>query len=181
MAYVYVLEYSYPYDCANNVTIWDSKDAAYKQAAHDIQYTIRDSWDMTDATECKDAKEINDMIKCGDYEGAVYYFNRCDSNEGDRYESWSVSDQTVRSNATTPSVFSDDYFESDEDDDDCDSDECDCEDKSKSEEVYQATESGATCRGPCGGYNEYTYADKRDGTFICYACKMMAEAFKPTS
>lgn len=171
MSKVYILEYSYPFGGNTNISIWDNDIDAYKQAAHDMQYTIKDSWDMTNIYERDDAREINDRIKCGRYESAIKYFNNCSSNDGDRKEYWYVRAENPQTNACDPQIFADDYFASDDDDD------CDCDDKNSIEEVYQATESGATCRGPCGCYNEYAYADKRDGTFICYACKMMNSMF----
>jgi len=176
MAKVYVLEYSCPFDGENNVTIWDNEDDAYKQAANDIQYTIKDRWDMSNETERDDAREINEKIKAGAFKSAVIYFNKCDTNDCDSHESWHVSCEDTRVNASDPQVFADDYFASDDDEEHTCDENCD-DWKAQSEDVYQATESGATCRGPCGGYNEYAYADKRDGTFVCYACKIMSQTF----
>jgi hypothetical protein len=173
MTKVYVLEYSCPFDGNTSVTIWDNENDAYKQAAHDIQCTIKDRWDMSNETEREDAHEINERIKAGAFKSAVIYFNECDVNDRDTNESWHVRCEYTMVNASDPQVFADDYFEDNEHtcDENCD------DGKVESEDVYQATESGATCRGPCGGYNEYAYADRRDGTFVCYACKTMGQTF----
>lgn len=42
---------------------------------------------------------------------------------------------------------------------------------------FIATSNGATCRGPCGQFNEYAQADRADGTHICRQCSTFQHIF----
>ena len=173
MPIVYICQYICDYDGEKSMTVWETEPAAYKHAAYNIQCTVQDRWDMTNETERDDARNINNHIKSCNYRSAVRYFNDCDANSDDHQEIWSIYSEDVNDSASDPKIFPDSHFDSDEDDDVDDA----SSNTNAADKPFQATESGATCRGPCGGYNEYAYADKRDGTFVCYACKIMSQTF----
>jgi hypothetical protein len=178
---VWVIEWSYPSDGESNVTVWDGEKSAAKQACSEIQSRISDDWDMTDYDQASSARQINDYVSAGQYLKAVKYWNNCSSNcDSDYAMYWEVREAQVGdlSGASEPIVFDPDYFtalldsEEEEEDDgilDAEFEEVD--------EAYQASNPGATCRGPCGQFNEYAYANKRDGTHVCHSCRMMSQVF----
>lgn len=45
-----------------------------------------------------------------------------------------------------------------------------------SKNAYKASSSGASCRR-CPTTSEYAYADRPDGTYLCYSCKGMLQVF----
>ena len=180
---VWVIEWNYPSDGESNVTVWDSEKAAAKQACSEIQDRIADEWDMTDYDHAQEAQQINDYISAGSYLKAVKYWNNCHLNcDSDYAMYWHVREEQTRdlSDATDPRVFDPDFFEAllgdEEEEGDGDEDFDDSSD-SDDEEEYQASTPGANCRGPCGQHNEYAYANKRDGTYVCHSCKMMSQVF----
>lgn len=183
---VWTVEWSYPSENDSNISVWDSEDKARKQACSEIIDDVQ-NWDFSDPDMRACAKRINDCIIAGDYKSALLEYNdwQCNSD----YESqqfFSVTSRAVQSNSSNPSPI---IFSDDDDDDDCCSCDCcgddDCggcedEDDSDDDENYQASSPGAICRGPCGNRSDYAYADRRDGTHVCYQCKMMSQVFGGT-
>lgn len=180
---MFVLTWSYPYDGEHNVTVWQSHDEAWKAAAGDMQEEISNSWDMSDVDQATEATHINDLVANGRYKEAVQYFNDCSVNcDNECAMYWHVEDKAINQKANDPSVFLSDFFTAlnTDDDEDEDDDIIDAE-YEEVEEPYQASTPGATCRGPsCGYHSPDAYADKRDGTFVCYQCKMMSKVFGTT-
>lgn len=176
---VWVIEWSYPSDGESNVTVWDSEKAAAKQACSEIQDRISSEWDMTDYDYAQEARQINDYIAGGSYLKAVKYWNNCSANcDSDYAMYWHVREEVTKdlSDASDPQVFDPDYFEALLENEE-ESEEEDEEEEVDDEEEYLSTTPGATCRGPCKQYNEYAYANKRDGTHVCHSCKMMSQVF----
>lgn len=181
---VWTLEETFE-DNSTNVTCWNSQLAAQTQACAEIQSRIMDDWDMSDFASATEAKKINDHIKNNNFGRAISTFNIYVSNSnsgGIVY--YYVVERTEQNlfDATSPSIFDDDFFEAlvsnddDEDEDDSDSSLDDDSELSESS-PYQASDPGATCRGPCGQFNDYAFADKPDGTFVCHGCRLMSGAF----
>jgi hypothetical protein len=178
---VWVIEWNYPSDGESNVTVWDSEKSAAKQACSEIQDRISSEWDMADFDMAEEAKQINDYVSAGQYLKAVKYWNSCGANcDSDYAMYWHVREEQTRdlSDASEPQVFDPDYFTAllDEDSEE-EEDEDGIPDAEFEEEEYQASVPGATCRGPCTQHNEYAYANKRDGTYVCHSCKMMSQVF----
>jgi hypothetical protein len=152
---VWVLEWSYPYDGENNITLWASQVDAQKQALKEINDLISNDWDMDneDAATCAD--EISSFMGQGRYGDAIKRFNDYqDEYNSDYCQYWHVRSYPVLSSD---------------------------EDVTAIKPVpYKATTSGATCRGPCGQFNEYAYADKPDGTHMCRQCSTFHSIFGTT-
>jgi hypothetical protein len=182
---VWVIEWNYPSDGESNVTVWDSEKAAAKQACSEIQDRIQSEWDMADYDMASEARQINDYVSAGQYLKAVKYWNNCSTNcDSDYAMFWHVREEQTRdlSDAGDPQIFDPDYFTAlldEEEEGDGDEDFDDASD-SELEEEYTASVPGATCRGPCGQSNEYAYANKRDGTYVCHSCRMMSQVFGGT-
>lgn len=180
---VWVIEWNYPSDGESNVTVWDSEKSAAKQACSEIQDRIEAEWDMSDYDMAQEACQINNYISAGQFLKAVKYWNNCSANcDSDYAMYWHVREEQTRddSDATTPQVFDPSFFTALADADEDDGDEEEEEEEDDEEEEYQASTPGATCRGPCGQSNEYAYANKRDGTYVCHSCRMMSQVFGGT-
>lgn len=152
----------------NNATVWDSERAARQQAVSEILDDVRD-WDMDDPDIEKYAKDINDYASSGDLEGAMDAYNEYNGESYGGGLFYSVSERVLLSLAdaapVTPLLFDDESEEEEEDDEDGD------------DAPFVATTPGATCRGPCGNYNPDAYADRSDGTHLCYQCKTFSSIF----
>lgn len=175
---VWVLTWEKPSDCEHHITVWDSEQAALSQACSEIQDAISSDWDM-DLYDCAvQAKSINDAICNGDLRAAMRLYNEWES-DSDYGCFFNVSQkQSLSTNdAATPEVFDEDFFTALLPDDDG-SDEDEEENEEKVDNTpYQATSPGATCRGPCGSYNDMAYADQRNGTYCCYQCRTFSHIF----
>lgn len=149
---VWVVEWSYPYDNENNVTVWANKVDAQKQACKEINELINE-WDMDDVHAASCAEDISDMVGRGQYAEAIRRFNDYqDEYNSDYAQYWFVSSKPVLSgDGSEPST--------------------------NAPVAYKATTSGATCRGPCGQHNEYAYADRPDGTHLCRQCSTFQHIF----
>lgn len=149
---VWALEWSYPYDNENNVTLWSSQSDAQKQALKEINELI-DDWDMDDEHAAACAEDIEDMTRRGHLGEAIKRFNDYqDEYNSDYAQYWFVSSKQILTfddgSGTKPTPV-----------------------------AFKAATSGATCRGPCGQYNEYAYADKSDGTHMCRQCSTFQHIF----
>lgn len=175
---VWIITWEKPSEGEHSVTVWTSERSALMQVCTEIQNTIECDWDMEDYDCASRAKRINDAIACGDYRDAMSLYNdwEADSDYGCFYGVCEKASLTQQ-DAGTPTIFDESFFTALCPDDDG-SDEDEEEDEEEVDESpYQATVAGATCRGPCGSYNDMAYADKRDGTYCCYQCKTFAHIF----
>ena len=162
---IWVLQWSSSDDA--NVSLWQTEQDALTQAASEIQSGILADWDMNDPEVHDTAKSIFDTINSGNIRQAIHEWNDAQSELGYDYPSWySVTKknilngpqavQTIILGTNAPPVMdADDYLGYP---------------KIITPEPIQA--AGATCRGPCGSFNEYAYSDRMDGTFCCYSCKL---------
>ena len=180
---VWVIEWSYPYDNEHNVTAWASQQDAQKQACSEILDRIQNEWNLGDQEYAQEAKTINDMVGKGDFKKAIRYWNDCSLNcDSDYAMYWHVRELDESDYSGSVTLIDESLFTGllDEEEGDGDEDFDDSSDSDDEEEEYQASTPGATCRGPCGQSNEYAYANKRDGTYVCHSCRMMSQVFGGT-
>jgi hypothetical protein len=175
---VWVLTWENPSDCETTITTWDNEKAARKQACSEIQDDIQSNWDMSDFDCAQQAQMINNCIEQGRYDRAMEYYNEW-NGDADYGTFYHVSHKTLlsTSDASDPMVFDEGFFAALLPDDDEEDEEDEEEDEEVDDSPYQASVPGATCRGPCKSYNDMAYADKRDGTHVCYQCKTFAHIF----
>jgi hypothetical protein len=148
---VWMLEWSYPYDNENNVTLWTNQLDAQKQAVKEINELIND-WDLEDNDAAACADDINDMVGRGQFGEAIKRFiDYQDEHNADYAQYYFVTKKQVLGSGSVASPSSGSSF--------------------------IATTSGATCRGPCGQYNEYANADQPDGTHVCHQCSTFQHIF----
>lgn len=155
------------------VTCWSSEGDARMSACRNILSDINKNWDLDDDDQRDSAKSINNLCALGSLKEAISEYNDWNANLDD-YESQRflhVHEEKVQtfSGGLCLLHISDPDDEEDEEED--------LASNHVEEEAYQASTPGATCRGPCGNYNPDAYADKRDGTHVCYQCKMMFQVF----
>jgi hypothetical protein len=179
---VWILECKIPGEGDTYVTVWESPDAAYKQACAEIQQIIKDEWKLpsTAVSKTEAAEAINQLVADAHYLKAVEYWNNCDLNSDTEGAVFYYSNRRRVKEylaADEPHVFSADTFGNtviamaSPDKKDCgDCANCDCD------KPYQATVPGATCR-KCDKVSPDAYADKADGTFKCWQCKMLGDVF----
>lgn len=149
---VWVLEWSYPYDNEHNVTVWNNQVDAQKQALKEIVDVIANDFDMDDSSASACADDIDDMMNRGQLADAIRRWNDFqDDHNSDHAQYYFVSKKEVlgEGSMSAPSGGS----------------------------SFTATSSGATCRGPCGQYNEYAQADRADGTHVCRQCSTFNHIF----
>jgi hypothetical protein len=167
---VWIVDWSQPEQFDHKITAWATEADALMQAAHDIMEEVS-NWDLSDPDAEAVARKINDFVSVGDYRQALIAFNDDQSDQGtDTAMYFHVYERPELIGAQRPNTII--FMDKDEDDE-----EEDEEEEEAPETPYTATVPGATCRGPCGQRNDYAYADKRDGTYCCYQCKMMAQVF----
>lgn len=166
---VWIVEWTQPGQSESNVTCWASEKEALMSACTEILDLIGSDWDLADSEVKDKAIEINDFVANGNYREALREYTDWTANGCDyEYQQfWSVYDRTILSGPRQPCLLSFDDEEEEEEE----------EEEIEEEEEYQASSPGATCRGPCGNYNEHAYANRRDGTHVCYQCKMMSQVF----
>lgn len=172
----WVLTWDYPYDGEHNVTLWSTEESAQMQACSEIQEWISSEWDMCDVDQASTAQSINNFIINRQWQDVISEFNNCDMNtDTDQNQWWAVQEMNTHlpSAATIPSAWAPTFFAALFPDDEEDEEE---EDEDETE-PYLATTSGATCRGSHAEYNEHAFADRRDGTYLCYQCKMFKQVF----
>ena len=164
MLYVLIFE-----DTDNGETytsLWDDGDAALRQAVSEILADVNDSWDLDDSEVLALAKEMNDYAMNGDLPKVMELWNEDQNGRGGRY--WSVQEKDICTAAdASPIVFLSFTDEDEEDDEEVE------EEEEGDSAPYLATTQGATCRGPCKNVSQDAYADRRDGTYCCWQCKLM--------
>ncbi len=165
----WIVEWQQPDEYEYMVTLFARESDAYMQAAHDMMEDVM-SWDLSDPDIEAVAHRINDYVLAGDYKSALREYND-DQGEagGEGAQYWYVYERKENVGARTPGTII--FQDSDEDEEE------DEEEEEAPETPYTASAPGATCRGPCGQKSEYAYADRKDGTYCCYSCKMMSQVF----
>lgn len=141
-------------DLEVTVTVWASEQEALKSTSQEILKKIASEWDMDEDHMSNAAEAIDEEIAAKHYRSAMDLWNDFESNYNDDYASYfSVYKRDVlSSDASLPTTIS-------------------------PPAPYKATASGATCRGPCGQYNNYALADRADGTHVCYQCSTFQHIF----
>lgn len=171
---VWIVEWTQPNQGECNITAYASEKDALKAACTDLLDEVNTNWDMADEDILEVAKEINSHAGMRDYKSALLSYNEFqnDNSDYEYIQFWHVYERNLISSANIPEpalmVFADPDEEEEEDEE---------EDEEEEDEAYMATDPGATCRGPCGNFSPDAYADKQDGTFCCFQCKLMSQAF----
>jgi len=168
---VWIVELDRPGQCEVDIFVWDTERNALYAAAADILDCVRD-WDLSDYDAHERATDINNAVACGDYRNAIQLYNDWESEQNQEYSQYfSVYERDIQTSRITPTLMLipdlDSEEEEDEEDDDCE----------EENEPFEAAHPGATCRGPCNNYNPDAYADKYDGTYCCYQCRMLSQVF----
>lgn len=151
---VWILEWSYHYDSENNITVWSNKRDAQKQALDEISELFSNDWDMDDENAASCAEDVEDMISRGHYDEAIRRFHDYqDDYNSDYAQYWHVYSRDILTGDSAKDI------------------------PTIPAPAYKASCSGATCRGPCGNFNEYAYADRADGTYVCRQCSTFHSIF----
>jgi hypothetical protein len=165
----YIVECSCPDEYEYTVTLFVSEKDALSQACFDMMNVLTDHLNLSEEQDYEAAEEINGLIDSGDYRGALRVWNDAQTTIY-----WHVYEKPCIIGAQKPNSILLGPFQSDEDE----------EDEKEVEAVpptspsaFMATTPGATCRGPCGNHNPDAYADRSDGTHVCYQCKYMSQVF----
>lgn len=158
---VWVVEWSYPYDMETEVSVWDNENDAYYHACEEIKSRIDSDWDMDDETQQETAEQFDNHFHPGvlntvlQMTRAIRIWDDYQNDYNDEHaQYWHISKKSVRrldeSGAPTlpPPPMN-----------------------------YKASLAGATCRGPCGQFNDYAYADRPDGTHLCRQCSTFQHIF----
>lgn len=157
---VWIVDYEDMNSGDTATTVWRNEEAARKDVCANIINDINDGWDFSDQHSFDTAKQIEEAIQKKRYELAISLWNDWSSTY-DAGIFWNVHEEMTHddSSACTPGSI----VWPDQDDDEVPA--------TQPSGPFVATTPGATCRGPCGQWNEYAYADKADGTHVCYQCK----------
>lgn len=169
MSRIYIEELDDVDNGEKTVTIFDREDVALAEAGADILTIMRDKWDFTDDSERELAESIQLDIQVSNYRAAIDAFNNAEGNTNcPMYVN--VYDKIVSQSASRLKwIDFSEYLPEEEEEE---------EEEEEDDSPYQASFPGATCRGPCGNPSTDAYADKRDGTFMCYQCKLFSGVFK---
>ena len=165
----YILEWSYPYSGENYINIFDSEEAALKQACSEIVDHINETFDLFGDKECiLVATDIQRLLDNSNYSDVVNYWNSSNINcDTDHSQYWNIYHRKIKTDSDIYSIGKINFPNL--------SDENEIEEESKPN-IFVATESGAKCRC-CNNYNEYAYADNVNGTYECYSCRSMKNIF----
>lgn len=156
--------------------LFDDESEALKEAAADILNLIRDNWDLSDDETRDGAQDIQDNIRSGKYRLALASYNDIEANRSDEYTHFiSVTSDALRPYGAPPSFI--DFSQYDDGEDEEEEEE---EEEEEDDSPYLAFAPGAVCRGPCKNPSADAYADRRDGTFVCYQCKLFGGVFGKT-
>lgn len=163
-------------DNSSNTTLFDDEVAAYKEACFKIQDSIRRNWNMKDKECASKAYQINLLVKAKNYSDAVRLWNNADENGqyNDHIDYCVIPKQTYsESDINDPMIFNDSHFVALGLNSGANS-ATSISYTNPVKEPYKATVAGAKCRGDHGEYNPHAYADKSDGTYMSYQCKMFS-------
>ncbi len=158
---VWIVEWSYPYDVETEISVWGNEHDAYYHACEEIKSQIDSNWDMDDEYQQAAAERFDNHFHPGTLNSipsmtkAIRAWDDYQNDYNDEHaQYWNVSKKSVRR-----------------------LDESDTETLPPPAMNYKASVAGATCRGPCGQFNDYAYADKPDGTHLCRQCSTFQHIF----
>ena len=146
-------------------TYWDDYVIAKQHICALIVDRINDNWDLTCAADVKLAEEIENLIKSGMPSAAINLWNSIPNQT----INWTIEEITIYNGmvGNTISKINFPIIKS-------------TEDNTSSEniqtELFVAADPGATCR-TCQQYSEYSYADRKDMTYLCHQCKTFQYIF----
>lgn len=170
MSIIYIEEVDDTANCSKTITLFDNEDAALREAAGDVLNAIS-NWDLCDPEVLVVAKNIQDLINKDQIFSALIEYNNYESDSDNDPVYVNVFSETLKSNAKAFHKIDFSEYELEEEDEPDEEPEPD-------NSPYLAARPGATCRGPSCGYQSMdAHADKRDGTFECYQCKLMNGVF----
>lgn len=170
MTTIYIEEIDQVSDGEIVKTIFDREDIALAEAGSDILNLMRDNWDLSDDDLREHACEIQDFIRASSYRDAIAEYNYHEERRTRDYPVFvAVRSEVVKQYAMQHSFIDFSEYEEEEEEE---------EDEPTSFAPFVATSPGATCRGPCGNPSNDAYADRSDGTFVCYQCKLFGGVFK---
>jgi hypothetical protein len=152
----------------NNISLWSYKIDAEMSACREMLDNIQINWDLTNQVNLDQASIINDFIKVQDYSGAIHYWNALQARlTNTSIAMYSVYESIILQNPFGPIPLTLGN---------------ELPDTSPGVIITPQIKStpGATCRGPCKNYSPDAYANKPDGTYVCYSCKLMSNAFGGT-
>ena len=167
MTIIYIEEVDDVGNCDKTTTLFDNENAALLEAASDALNTIG-NWDLCDPDVLVIAKNIQNLINKDKIFQALVEYNEHESFSDDPFYV-NVYSKTLKSAAITLHKIDFSEYEPEEDAPD--------EEPKEDDSPYLAASPGATCRGHCGYQSVDAYADRRDGTFVCYQCKLMKDVF----
>lgn len=151
---VWVKQWNLPSEGEHNITLWAKEQDALRSTCDEIEDSITNNWDMDDEDQSFFAEEIQSLIQSKHYRSAINKWNEYqDSYNSDYAEYWHVFIKEVLTGDSGEVVTSAPPM------------------------AYKASSPGATCRGPCGQFNDYAYADKSDGTHLCRQCSTFQHIF----
>lgn len=173
---VWIIHWHCPHTGESDISVWASQQDALRQACNEVLVdVIGSAWDLSDPATLIAAKHINELVSKGSYEAALdeYHYeqdNACSFSGDEQY--WDILERDENTHPKPPTLLT---FANGQDDDEDEEDERDITIREVA--IFVATIPGATCRGPCKNHSPDAYADKADGTFVCYQCKLMSQAF----
>lgn len=156
---VWALQWDYPYDMVNNITVWSDETSALQQACTEIKQKIDGDWDMDEEFMKEAAKLFDEQVQIGTIDSlrsALLVWNEFQNNHNDENGEWySVSKYPVHDSSDIQGSCRPPIIKG----------------------GFKALTAGATCRGPCKEWNEYAYADQPDGTHVCHQCSTFQHIF----
>ncbi len=163
---MWIMEWSQPGQCEVKVTVWGNREYALVAACADMMVDIIDNWDRTDSETNLMALAISDECSLSNWDLALAMYNDWES-EGDaefsehyrvyeRPTSTALPPVRLLRNPPVQNIAPAPVTQP---------------------SPFKAMAPGATCRGPCKQVSTDAYADRSDGTFCCYQCKLMSQAF----
>jgi len=162
---VWIVEWTQSGQSAVKVTVFTHEGDAFAATGASIMHRVSNDWDLGDV-DCKTrAYAVSDACAASNWKEAVRLFNDWEV-DGD-YETmhqYRVYERKpcevfpvvhlLRELPTTATPV-----------------------PPTTPTVWKATHPGATCRGPCKQVSTDAYADQSNGTYCCYQCKFMSQAF----
>lgn len=172
MTIIYIVEVDDVDNGEKSIQTFDTHAVALAQAGIEMIEAMR-CWDLDDEGDRGTAIIVQNLITAGDIMGAFPIFNdwACNSNSPVYIF---LRQETVKSSVRGKHRWIDFSQYGDGDD------EFNVPATLSvvaSNTPFVATSPGATCRGPCGNPSLDAYADRQDGTFLCFQCKLMKQAF----
>jgi len=143
-----------------SITLWKSRDEAQAAACAAIMDDVNHKWDLSNPDEVRKAESISDACMAMRFDDAIFLYN--DWMRAKVYSIYERSIQTTPPNIHLLGVKNVAMVQPP---------------IPTPAQPFRATKPGATCRGPCGNFNDYAYADQPDDTYCCYQCRYMSQVF----